>query len=140
MRRTTRVEEARVFKGLMGLGSLLKQAQEIGGRMQGLNEALRKRQATGSAGGGMVEVEVNGLMEVLSCRIDQSLVDQGDRELLEDLIATAINQAVAKSRELHAEAMKELTGGMDIPGLDEALNKMMGGSQPPEPSQGPGEE
>ena len=121
-----------MFKGLAGLGSLLKHAQEIGGRLQGLNEELRKKRATGSAGGGMVEVEVNGLMEVLDCRIDQSLVDQADRELLEDLMATAINQAVAKSRELHAEAMKEMTGGLEIPGMDEALNKMLGGGQPPE--------
>jgi DNA-binding YbaB/EbfC family protein len=111
---------------------LLKHAQEIGGRLQGLNEELRKKRATGSAGGGMVEVEVNGLMEVLDCRIDQSLVDQADRELLEDLMATAVNQAVAKSRELHAEAMKSMTGGMEIPGMDEALNKMLGGAQPPE--------
>ena len=82
----------------------------------------------------MVEVEVNGLMEVLNCRIEQSLVDQADRELLEDLMATAINQAVAKSRELHAEAMKSMTGGMEIPGLDEALNKVMGGGEPSDES------
>ena len=60
-----------MFKGLTGLGSLLKQAQEISGRMKGLNEQLRARRATGSAGGGMVEVEVNGLLEVLGCHIDQ---------------------------------------------------------------------
>jgi DNA-binding YbaB/EbfC family protein len=126
------LRETGVFKELAGLGSLMKQAREIGGRMQGLNEELRNKRATGSAGGGMVEVEVNGLMEVLDCRIEQSLVDQRDRELLEDLVTTAMNQAVAKSRELHAEAMKEMTGGLEIPGLNEALGKMMGGSEPPD--------
>jgi len=108
-----------VFKGLVGLGSLLKQAQQIRGRMQGLGEELKKRRATGSAGGGMVEIEVNGLMEVLRCHIDQELIAGGDRELIEGLVATAVNQAVAKGKQLHGEAVKELTGGLNLnlPGL-----------------------
>jgi len=119
-----------VLKGLGGLGSLLKQAQQIGGRMQGLAEELKGRRATGSAGGGMVEVEVNGLMEVLRCRIDEQLIKQGDRELLEDLVATAVNQAAAKAKQLHAEAVKALTGNMEIPGLENALGKLLSGEQP----------
>jgi len=120
-----------VFKGLAGLGSLLKQAHEISGRMKGLNEQLRARRATGSAGGGMVEVEVNGLLEVLRCHIDQQLVEQGDREMIEDLVATALNQAITNGRQLHMEAMKSLTGGLDVPGLDAALGDLLG--------EGPGE-
>ncbi len=127
-----------MFKELAGLGSLMKQAQEIGGRMQGLNEQMRHLRATGSAGGGMVEIEVNGLMEVLSCRIDEALMAQGDRELLEDLIVTAVNQATAKGKELHAEAMKEITGSLNVPGLDDALGKFLGkgpeGSPPANPT------
>jgi len=119
-----------VFKGLAGLGSLLKQAQEISGRMKGLNDELRTRRASGSAGGGMVEVEVNGVLEVLKCRIDPALVDQGDRELIEDLVTTAVNQALLKGKELHAEALKSMTGGLDVPGLEEALGKMLGESPP----------
>ena len=115
-----------MFKGLVGLGSLLKQAQQISGRMQGLGEELKKRRATGSAGGGMVEIEVNGLMEVLRCHIDQELIAGGDRELIEDLVATAINQAIAKGKQLHGEAVKELTGGLNVPGLDDALGKFLG--------------
>lgn len=122
-----------MFKELAGLGALLKQAQEISGRMKGMSEELRGRRATGSAGGGMVEVEVNGLLEVLGCRIDPELVAGGDRELIEDLVTTAFNQAVVKGRQLHAEAMKSLTGGLDLPGLDEALGKFLGGNVP-EPS------
>jgi len=118
-----------VFKGLTGLSSLLKQAQQIGGRMQELNEELKRRRATGSAGGGMVQVEVNGLIEVLRCRIDEQLIAQGDRELIEDLVATATNQAVAKARQLHTEVMKSLTGDLEIPGLEEALGKLLGGDQ-----------
>ena len=119
-----------MFKELAGLGSLVKQAQEISGRMKGLGEELRGRRATGSAGGGMVEVEVNGLLEVLRCHIDPELLVQGDRELLEDLVSTAVNQALTKGKQLHAEAMKTLTGGLDVPGLDQALGKFLGGNVP----------
>jgi nucleoid-associated protein EbfC len=115
-----------VFKGLANLGSLLKQAQQMGGRMQDLNEQLKNRRATGAAGGGMVEIEVNGLAEVLRCRIDDSLIAGGDRELIEDLVATAVNQAIAKTKQMHAEAMQSLTGGMSLPGLDEAMQKLLG--------------
>lgn len=121
-----------MFKGLGNLGAILKQAQEIGGRMKGLNEELRNRRVTASAGGGMVEVEVNGLMEASRCRVDPQLLAQGDCELLEDLIVAAVNQAVTKARELHAEAVRSMTGGMDIPGLDQALGKLLGDG-PPEP-------
>jgi len=119
-----------VFKGLSNLGALLKQAQAISSRMAGINDELRAHRATGSAGGGMVEVEINGLMEVLRCRIDPSLVAQGDCELLEDLLTTAFNQAIAKARELHAEALKAATGGLEVPGLDEAMQKILGGNTP----------
>jgi DNA-binding YbaB/EbfC family protein len=119
-------EESSVFKELAGLGSLLKHAQEIGGRMQGLTDELRARRATGSSGGGMVEIEVNGLVEVLRCHIDPKLLAQGDQELLEDLVATAVTQAVAKAKELHAEVVKSLAGGLNFPGLEQAMSKFLG--------------
>jgi len=122
-----------VLKGLGNLGSLLKQAQQISGRMQGLSEELRTRRATASAGGGLVEVEVNGLLEVLRCRIDPQLVQQGDRELIEDLVTTAVNQALVKGKQLHGEALKSMTGDLDVPGLEEALGKFLG-PNPPESS------
>lgn len=121
-----------MFKKLSNLASLIKQAQQIGGQMQNLSEELKERRATGTAGGGMVEIEVNGLLEVLQCRIDEQLVAQGDRELIEDLVAAAMNQAVSKGKQLHAEAMKELTGGLELPGLQEALNKVTGQEGPQE--------
>jgi DNA-binding YbaB/EbfC family protein len=80
----------------------------------------------GTAGGGLVEIEVNGLSEVLKCRIDPSLIEPGERELLEDLIAAATNQAMAKAKQLHAEALKSLTGNMELPGLEEAMSKLTG--------------
>ena len=119
-----------MFKGLANIGSLLKQAQQMGGRMQELNEQLKQQRATGSAGGGMVEVEVNGLSEVLNCRIEPSLIEQGDRELIEDLVVTAVNQATAKTKQMHAEAMQSLTGGMNLPGLDEAMENLLSAGGP----------
>jgi DNA-binding YbaB/EbfC family protein len=119
-----------VFKGLANFGSLLKQAHEIRGRMKGLNDELRNRRATGSAGGGMVEVEVNGLLEVLRCHVDKQLVEQGDCEMIEDLVATAVNQAISKGKQLHVEAMQSLAGGLDVPGLEAALGNLLGENGP----------
>jgi len=119
-----------VLKGLGNLAGLMKQAQEIGGRMQGMSDELRGRRATGSAGGGMVEVEANGLGELLACRIDPSLIERRDREMIEDLVLAAVNQALTKAKELHAEQMRSLTGGLQLPGLDEALAKLTGGVPP----------
>jgi len=115
-----------MFKGLSGLGSLIKNVQAIGGQMKNLNEELKGRRATGTAGGGMVEIEVNGLLEVLRCRIDQELISQGDRELIEDLVSAAVNQAVVKGKQLHGEAMKDLTSGLELPGLQDALAQVTG--------------
>ena len=119
-----------MFKGLGNLTTLLRQAHEISGRMKGLNQELRGRRATGSAGGGMVEVEVNGLLEVLRCHIDKQLVEQGDGEMIEDLVSTAVNQAIGKAKQLHMEAMKSLAGGLEVPGLDAALGDMLGEKEP----------
>lgn len=122
-----------MFKGLSNLTSLIRQAQQIGGQMQHLSEELKGRRVSATAGGGMVEVEVNGLLEVLRCRIDEQLIAQGDRELIEDLVAAAMNQAVAKGKQLHAEALKELTGGLELPGVQEALARLTNTEQSEEP-------
>ena len=116
-----------MFGGMGNLASLVKQAQQLGGKLQGLNEDLRGRRAVGSSGGGLVEIEVNGLQEVLACRIDPSLLAQGDRELVEDLVAGAVNQALGKAKQMHAEAMQSMAGGFNLPGLDEALSKLTPG-------------
>jgi nucleoid-associated protein EbfC len=103
------------------LGSLIKQAKQIEGRLAGVGDELRTKRATGVAGGGLVELEVNGLEEVLHCKIDPDLFATGDRELLEDLVCAAANQAITKAKQLHADAMRNLAGGFGVPGVDEAL-------------------
>ena len=113
-----------MFKGLANLGALLKQAQHLGGQMSQITEEMKKCRVTGVAGGGMVEIEINGLMEVLRCRIDPQLITQNDRELLEDLVTAAINQAISKGKQMHADRVRELTGGLPLPGgFHEALAK-----------------
>ena len=124
-----------MFKGIGGLGSLLKQAGQISSRMEGLNDELRAQRATGTAGGGMVEIDVNGLVEVLDCRIDPALLAQNDAEMLEDLVVGAVNQAVSKAKQLHAESLKSMTGGIELPGLEDAMGKFFGGSAPGSPSE-----
>lgn len=118
-----------MFKGLTNIASLMRQAQQMGGRMQEINEQLRSQRATGAAGGGMVEVEVNGLGEVLAVRIEPTLVERGEREMIEDLLPAAMNQAVAKSKQLHMDAMKSLTEGLDVPGLSEAISQITSETQ-----------
>ncbi|MCE5268795.1 MAG: YbaB/EbfC family nucleoid-associated protein [Planctomycetaceae bacterium] len=128
-----------MFKGLANLGTLLKQAQQIGGQMGQITEEMRKRRVTGAAGGGMVEVEVNGLMEVLRCHIDPQLSVQNDRELLEDLVVAAVNQAITKGKQMHAETLRELTGGLPLPGaFQDALEKFAGAEPDEENLQGKG--
>ncbi|HTU27363.1 MAG TPA: YbaB/EbfC family nucleoid-associated protein [Pirellulales bacterium] len=118
-----------MFKGLGNLAGMLKQAQQMGSRLAELNETLRGQKAEGAAGGGMVTVEVNGLGEVLSCRIDPSVA--GDRELVEDLVPAAVNAALNRAKQLHADAVRGMTAGMDLPGLDEMMAQVTGGKQPP---------
>ncbi len=116
-----------MFEGLKNLGqmaSIMKQAQQIGGRLQGLNDELKTRRVQGTAGGGLVTVEASGLGEVVSCRIDPSLTS--DREMLEELLPAAINNALLKAKQLHAESFQSLTGGMDMSALNEMAAKLSG--------------
>jgi len=116
-----------MFKGIGNLASLMRQAQQMGGKMQEVTEQLKAKRVTGTAGGGMVEVEVNGLGEMLKVHIDPAVAN--DREMIEDLIPAAANQAGAKAKELHVELMQSVTGDLNLPGLDEALAQFTGGDQ-----------
>lgn len=116
-----------MFGGLGNLASLMKQAQQMGGKLEGISAELKSRRATGQAGGGMVSVEVNGLQEVLGLKIDPKLLREEDREFLEDLLVGAINDALGKARAMHAESMQSLTGGIHLPGLQEAMASLTGG-------------
>ncbi len=111
---------------LANLGSIMKQAQQMGGKLQEVNAQLKTQRTTGSAGGGLVEVETNGLGEVLAVRIDPSLIEKADVEMIEDLLPAAFNAAQAKAKQMHAEAMQTITAGIDLPGLSEAMEQFTG--------------
>ncbi len=115
-----------VFKGLANLGNIMRQAQQMGGRMQEITQQLKAKKVTGSAGGGMVEVEANGLGEILRVHIDPMLIERQEREMIEDLIPAAVNQAITKAKELHAEQLQSLTSGMELPGIQDALAQLTG--------------
>ena len=119
------LESISMFGKMFELGSLMKQAREIGGRMQEMNEKLKETRVEGNAGGGLVTATVNGLQELIACRIDPSLFQQGDAELLEDLIVTAVNDAVEEARAQQAESMQSLAGGMDLGSLSGMLEKLV---------------
>jgi len=107
-------------KGLGNLGNLadmVKQALTMKGRIEELKEQLAHETVEASAGGGMVNIAMNGRMEVLSVSIDPDVIDNQEREVLETLVRAAVNEAVRKTQERVKEKMREITGGLDIPGL-----------------------
>ena len=119
-----------MLKGLGDIASLMKQAQQMGSMMQGVTERLKNERAVGASGGGMVEAEVNGIGELLRVTIEPTLVERGDREMIEDLIPAAVNQALIKAKQLHANAVKEMAGGLNLPGLDDVLSQISSDDNP----------
>jgi DNA-binding YbaB/EbfC family protein len=100
-----------------GLGSLMKQAQQMQENMRKAQEELAKIEVIGSAGGGMVEVTMTCRHDVRKVSIDDSLM-QDDKEMIEDLVAAAVNDAVRKIEETTKEKMGGMMGGLNIPGLN----------------------
>ena len=122
-----------MFKGLGNIASVLKQARELQQRMEEVQEALGRLRVEGHSGGGMVTVEATGQQRIVGVRIDPSLVQSGDQEMLEDLLVAACNQALDKARQAAADEMGKLTGGLELPGMQEALSKLgLGGLTAPE--------
>lgn len=95
------------------IAGLLQQAQKMQQEMQKAQEEMARAEVTGQAGGGMVEVRMNGKHAVLSVRIDPSLAD--DVEMLEDLVAAAVNDAVNRVEETMRERMAGMTQGINLP-------------------------
>jgi hypothetical protein len=106
-----------VSKGIGGIGDIMKQAQEMQGRLAQVQAEAATKTVDGSAGGGMVNVTVNGRLEVLSLRIDRQVVEGGDIEMLQDLIIAALNQGIRAAQKIMADEMTKITGGLKIPGL-----------------------
>lgn len=99
------------------MASLMKQAQAMQEQMTKIQEEAASKQVTGTAGGGIVTVTVTGGMQVVSVKIDPEVVKSGDVEMLQDLTVAATNEALRNAREMMANELKSLTGGLNIPGL-----------------------
>jgi DNA-binding YbaB/EbfC family protein len=99
------------------MGNLLKQAQEMQARMAKIQEELGQKTVQGSAGGGMVQVTVNGQFNLTALKIEASVINADEKEMLEDLILAAVNDGMRKARDLVSTEMGKLTGGLKIPGL-----------------------
>jgi nucleoid-associated protein EbfC len=97
------------------LMKILQQAQEMQGRFQKIQDELQRITVSGSAGGGMVTVEANGQGTVQRIKIDPSVVNPADVEMLEDLVLVAVTEAQKKAQTQAQQELGKLTGGMNLP-------------------------
>ena len=107
------------FPGMMpgNMNQILKQAQKMQSDMQKMQEELESKELETSVGGGAVTVKVNGKKEVVDIQIKPEVVDPDDIEMLQDLVFSAINEALRNVDDMQSSQMNKLTGGMNIPGL-----------------------
>lgn len=107
------------FKDISQIGNLLKEAMQMKQKIEALKEELAKVEIEGESGGGMVKVVMNGKFEIVKLELSNELFADGncDKSLIEALIVSAINITSEKVRELAKEKMKEIAGGIEIPGV-----------------------
>ena len=99
------------------MNNMLKQAQQMQTKLTTLQRELESRELDTSSGGGMVKIKINGKQEIQEFSLNRDCVDPTDVEMLEELIKTAVNQAVKESQDMVNKAMSKVTGGINIPGL-----------------------
>ena len=101
----------------MNIAKLMKQAQQMQAGLAAKQEELARQTVTASVGGGKVQVSANCAGDVISIKIEPSLVDPSDVEFLEELVLMGVREAIAKGKDQSAAEIKKLTGGLGIPGL-----------------------
>ncbi len=101
----------------MNIGQIAKMAQQMQTQMAQAQQELAETTLEATAGGGAVRVVITGAQEVQSIEIDPSAVDASEVEMLQDLVVTAINEAINRSKELERERMGSIAGGMGMPGM-----------------------
>ena len=99
------------------MANLMKQAQAMQAQMAKVQEETATKTVTGSAGGGMVTVTANGAMDIVSVLINPDAMKDADTDMLQDAVLAASNEALKKAKQMMADHMKSVTGGMNIPGL-----------------------
>ena len=100
-----------------GMASLMKQANQMQSKMKKIQEELSLREYAGTSGGGAVSAKVNGDNKVLSLAISPEVMKSGDIEMLQDLVTTAVNDALKTAKEESSKEMSKITGGINIPGF-----------------------
>ncbi len=105
------------MKGGFNMQSLMKQAQKMQEKMQKAQEEMKDKTVEATVGGGIIKVVFNGAQEMLSIEIKKDAVDPDDVETLQDLVLSAVNAGLTKSKEMAQEEMGSITGGMNIPGM-----------------------
>ena len=103
--------------GPSNMQSMLKQAQKMQEEMAEKQAELELREYDVAAGGGVINVKINGKKEILSVNIDPEVIDPEDKETLEDLITAAVNEAIKKVESVSAEEMQKITGNIGLPGM-----------------------
>lgn len=98
-----------------GMGKMMKQLQKMQSDMARLQGELAEKVVSATSGGGAVRVETNGQKELVSVQIDPEVLQEENREMLEDLILTAVNESLKKVDDMVAAEMQKLTGGMNLP-------------------------
>jgi nucleoid-associated protein EbfC len=125
-----------MLRGLGNVAKLMGSMGEIQSRMEAMKASLSELKVEGSAGGGMVTVIATGSHRVTRITIEESLMAAGDREMIEELVTAATNQALEKARQAAAEEMSKMAGDLEIPGIGDALARFgMGGLDPTEPGE-----
>ncbi|OFZ21813.1 MAG: nucleoid-associated protein, YbaB/EbfC family [Bdellovibrionales bacterium RIFOXYA1_FULL_36_14] len=99
------------------MNQIMKQAQQMQTKISMLQKELETRELETSSGGGMIKIKINGKQQILNFSINGECVDPHDISSLEELIKTAVNQAISESKEMVSSAMGKVTGGLNIPGL-----------------------
>ena len=102
---------------MQNIGNIMKQAKKMQERMARIQQELETKTVEAQAGGGMVQVVVNGKFELVSIKIEKEVVNPDDIEMLQDLVAAAVNEGIRKAQEMASTEMAKITGGLSIPGL-----------------------
>lgn len=102
---------------MKGMQNLMKQAQVMQQKMSTLQKELESRELETSSGGGMIKIKITGKQQIVAITINPECIDPNDAQGLEDLVKTAVNQAIKESQDMVSSAMSKITGGINIPGM-----------------------
>jgi hypothetical protein len=102
---------------MKGMNDMIRQAQIMQRKMSEAQDSLKSKVVEASSGGGMVTIKATGAQEISEVIIEKSVMEAGDVEMLQDLVLTAANEAIKKSKDMMENEMKGITGGLNIPGM-----------------------